>query len=307
MPAFNVKKTIQINAPREQVYALVQDFRSWPTWSPWLIAEPTCTVTHADDHKSYAWDGQIVGSGNMAIKKENEPQSIDYDLNFLKPWKSYADVRFVFAEKDGGTEVTWSMESSLPWFMFWMTKMMICFIGMDYERGLKMLKDLIETGSVPSKLEFPGTQPVAARRYVGIRTACPVTEIEKHMGSDFTKLKEWLRESGAQPSGKPLSIYHKWDFKTGTTEYTIGFPMEGALPQLPAGFVEESIPECEAYLVKHTGPYRHLGNAWGGGMIHGRAKKFRQSRKTMPFETYENDPDEVSEEELVTIVHFPVK
>ena len=41
--------------------------------------------------------------------------------------------------------------------------------------------------------------------------------------------------------------------------------------------------------------------------MHGRAKLFRQSRKVIPFETYENSPEEVAETELVTLVHFPVK
>ena len=33
------------------------------------------------------------------------------------------------------------MRGALPWFLFWMRPAMETFIGMDYERGLKMLKD----------------------------------------------------------------------------------------------------------------------------------------------------------------------
>ena len=217
MPALKVQKSIHINAPREQVYNLVRDFHSWPKWSPWLIAEPKCTLTFPEDGKSYSWDGQIIGSGNIAITKENSLSSIDYDLRFLKPWKSQADVRFLFTEKDGGTEVSWVMDSSLPWFMFWMTTMMTGLLGMDYERGLKMLKDLVETDTVPSQLDFPGQHGFCAQHYIGIKTTCSIDETEKHMDSDFEKLKTWLRESNAQPSGKPFSIYHTWNFKDRTT------------------------------------------------------------------------------------------
>ena len=38
--------------------------------------------------------------------------------------------------------------------------MMEAFIGMDYDRGLLMLKDLVEKGSVPSKLDFIGEQKI---------------------------------------------------------------------------------------------------------------------------------------------------
>ena len=66
----------------------------------------------------------MVGSGNMNVTAENAPQSIDYDLTFLKPWKSRAKVRFELERKGDGTKTTWFMESSLPFFMFWMKKMM---------------------------------------------------------------------------------------------------------------------------------------------------------------------------------------
>jgi hypothetical protein len=49
----------------------------------------------------------------MEVTGEEENQSISYDLQFLKPWKSRADVTISLAEKNGGTEVTWTMASSL--------------------------------------------------------------------------------------------------------------------------------------------------------------------------------------------------
>lgn len=92
----------------------------------------------------------------MEVTGEVENQSISYDLRFLKPWKSQADVTIFLLEESDGTEVTWTMDMSLPIFLFWMKKAMEVYIGMDYERGLLMPKDLGETGSVPSRLEFLG-------------------------------------------------------------------------------------------------------------------------------------------------------
>lgn len=45
------------------------------------------------------------------------------------------------------------MDGKLPYFMFFMVKMMKNWIGMDYERGLAMLKEFIETGEVISRVE----------------------------------------------------------------------------------------------------------------------------------------------------------
>jgi hypothetical protein len=52
------------------------------------------------------------------------------------------------------------MDSKQPFFQFFLKGMMTSLIGMDYERGLRMLKDYVETGSVPSTLEFPGIQEI---------------------------------------------------------------------------------------------------------------------------------------------------
>ena len=307
MPKFNVAKSVVIEAPKEKVHDVVRDFQKWRPWSPWLIAEPDCQVNYAADGMSYNWEGKVVGSGEMAISGEDAPRSIDYDLNFLKPWKSYAKVRFQFDDTGSSTKTSWTMDSSLPFFMFWMKTMMTAFVGMDYQRGLNMLKEYVEKGTVSSRLEFPGIKPFPGGAYVGIRTSCKTGDIGPMMEADFAKFKDWLKRSGATPKGKPFSIYHRWDLVKGDAEYTLGCAFEPVPSDLPAGFITGEIPACEAFQVEHTGPYHYLGNAWAAGMMYGRNKAFATNKKIHPFEVYETDPDEVSENEAVTLLHFPVK
>ena len=76
------------------------------------------------------------------------------DLTFLKPWKSQAKVAFYLKEEGASTQVRWTIDSGIPFFLFWMKKQMEIFVGMDYDRGLTMLKDLVETGSSNSTLTF---------------------------------------------------------------------------------------------------------------------------------------------------------
>lgn len=306
MPRFTVSKSIRIAAPVQQVYDLVRDFRSWPQWSPWLIAEPSAKLSYADDGRGYTWDGSITGSGEMEITGGDPPWSIHYRLTFLKPWKSVNKADFFLADHDGATELTWTMEGTLPWFMFWMKGMMSAWIGADYDRGLKMIKDLAETGAVPSKLEFQGKQKAGGFQYVGVRTSCAMAEIGPSMEKDMAKLLAWLGKSGATPSGSPFSITHKWDFRTGRADYTVGFPFETP-GDAPSGFTIGEIPSCTVYVVKHTGAYRHLGNAWAAGMMHGRARLFAADKKVPMFEIYDSDPASTPEDELVTRVHLPAK
>jgi len=307
MPKFNVRKSVRILAPIQKVYDCVRDFRQWNHWSPWVIAEPETRLEYSEDGRSYSWEGRIVGAGDNAIIAETAPTSIDYRLVFRKPWKSVAAVRFQFAERGEETEVTWSMESSVPFFLFFMKNMMAAFVEMDYQRGLNMLKDYLETGAVPSKLEFLGRQSFPGFRYVGVQANCSDEDIGETMQATMKRVKALLKEGNIQTSGDAFSVYHKFDPVKKIAIFTAGYPVAAPPARLPDGLIMGEVPPTPVYSIQHTGPYRHLGNVWSAGMMHARAKVFRQNKKIACFETYGNEPDDTPENELVTTVHMPAK
>ena len=61
---------------------------------------------------------------------------IDYDLYFSKPFKSTGKVWFIFSEIDNTAHVVWGLKAELPFFLFFMKKMMFAYMGADYQRGL---------------------------------------------------------------------------------------------------------------------------------------------------------------------------
>ena len=277
MPKFNVKESVIINAPLEKVHACVRDFKQWNAWSPWVMAEPDCQLKYDADGRSYSWDGKIIGSGENAIISENAPHAIEYRLVFQKPWKSVASVHFEFVERDGGVHTTWSMESSIPFFLFWMKNMMAAFLGMDYRRGLEMLKDHVETGSVPSKLDFLGHQRFPGFRYVGVKAECSDDDIGETMARTMGQVKRLVKENNLPAAGQAFSVYHKFDPVKKLVVFTAGYAVSAELANLPAGMVAGEVRPGPVYSMKHTGPYRHLGNVWAAGMMHERAKVFRQN------------------------------
>lgn len=305
MPKMNIQRSKLINAPLERVYEHVADFSHWTAWSPWLIMEPEAKVTVSDDHKSYSWEGQRVGAGEMAITEETSNEWVAIDLTFLKPWKSKAKVRFELKPKDEQTEVTWFMDSSLPWFMFWMKKMTEAFIGMDYERGLNLLRDYSEDGKVHSKMEFLGETDYSGCTYVGITKTCAIADIGKEMGGDFEKLQSVV--ANLEVSNEPFSIYHKWDMVGQKAKYTAGIPVVNAPENLPEGVVSGKMPATKIYKLRHTGPYEHLGNAWSTMMNLQRSKAFKHRKGIHPFETYVSDPMTTAPHDLVTDINFAIK
>lgn len=283
MPRVCVSRSIRIDAPPERVFSEVRHFKSWPKWSPWLLADPDCSLEIHKDR--YSWAGRISGVGGMAVRSERRNESIHYDLVFEKPFRSQAKVGMIFAEEDGKTKVTWTMGSRLPIFLFWMRKSMESAIGMDFDRGLLMLKSLIETGEIPSKLSFEGSEEFFEMSGVGLRRTCRIDEMAGQMGGDLAKVRD------RYPDGVGYCICDRWEPVKESVSYRIGVCLEELPDEIVDDFEVITIPAGKVYVVKHTGPYRFLGNGWAAGMMHGRARQFQHSRNFPPFEIYE-DGDE---------------
>jgi len=307
MPAVNIVRQKQINASPEKMHDILSDLGQWAAWSPWLISEPGVQVDVQPGGKAYSWKGSRVGEGNMQVTDSSQPGTIHYDLTFLKPWKSKAKVKMQIQPSEGGSLVSWSMDSKLPFFMFFMKKMMVAFVSSDYDRGLNLLKDYAEDGEIHSKLDFLGRNQYPGCNYVGIKRSCSFDEMPQLMKTDFTAL---MTESMKVDNCRPLDaicIYHKWDMVKKTMSYTAGIPYDGATPQLASAQMSGSIPATSVYTLEHIGPYEHLGNAWSTlyGMV--RSKEIRVKKSIHPFETYGNSPTNTDPHDLSTKIHFPVR
>lgn len=119
---FTVNRSINIDKPVEDVFSAIADFNTWKAWSPWLCQEPEARVDIAGTPGSIGheqrWAGERIGSGHMQLAKSNPNKKLEYDLNFVKPWKSKSAVVFDFSENDAKTEVDWHMSGTVPAFLF---------------------------------------------------------------------------------------------------------------------------------------------------------------------------------------------
>ena len=306
MGKLNVSKKETIHAPAEKIHAVLSDVNKWRPWSPWLIAEPEAKVNITNNGKAYSWEGKRVGSGEMEITNETET-AIDYNLVFLKPWKSKAKTSFYLTPKGDSTEVEWTMDSSWPFFLFFMKKQTEAFIGMDYERGLKMLKEYIEEGKVSSELEFRGIQSYEGCTYVGFTRKTNIKDVGQSMAKDFTALYNWAAENNVEMTGDPFSQYHKWDVVKKEVNYTAAIPVSNDVTRIPEGGKKGTLPALKLHTVRHLGPYDHLGNAWSTVIMQQRSKEFKTKKGIHPMEFYRNDPDETDPKDLITDVCFAVK
>lgn len=306
MPKIHVAKSKQINVPTQKLYDIVSDLRTWTAWSPWLITDPDAAVNIAEDGAFYEWDGKRVGSGNLRRISGNGKTRVDFDLSFLKPWKSTAKTWMEIEADGNGSKITWFMDSSLPFFMFWMKKMMVTFVGMDYERGLSLLKDYAEDGEVHSRLEFNDESDYSGGPYIGIKKTITMDEIESQMTEDFNRLGEWAAGNG-QNAKDLICIYHDFNPVKNRIGYTAAIVCKQMPETVPAGMISGNQDSARVTSVTHVGPYHHLGNVWSTLHNMMRQKEFKPQKGYHPFELYENSPLDTAPNDLRTRVNFAVR
>jgi effector-binding domain-containing protein len=310
MPRFQVYRSIQISAQPEEVFDRVADFGTWTTWSPWLLAEPTAEVTVTDNASEvgaiYAWTGTVVGAGEVEHQDLDRPHRIDDEIRFLKPFPSKSKVTFELERCAGGTKLKWGMEGSLPWFMFAMRPMMETFIGMDYERGLKMLKEWIETGSIQSRTQVKGVVPIGKLTMLGVRDQCRVSDVSASMEAAFKQATALFEQHDLPTGGGTIAVYTGFDMKAGVFDYLAGYVVPDATQCQASELTPWSFPAGKAFMVEHIGSYRHLGNAWSAANQIVRYQKMKQS-KLGTFELLKTTPSQVPEAELRTEIYLPLR
>jgi len=148
---FRVARSIVVNAPADAIFPLINDYRRWPTWSPYEAKDPQMKRTYGSTTSgkgaTYAWEGDSnVGAGNMAITNSLPPSKVQIKLNMLKPFEAHNDVTFMIEPNGDASRVTWDMQGPVPYFakvvhvFFNVDKM----VGSDFEAGLANLKRVAE-------------------------------------------------------------------------------------------------------------------------------------------------------------------
>jgi uncharacterized protein YndB with AHSA1/START domain len=86
---FSVRRATMVKAPPEKIFALINNFHRWGTWSPYEHKDPAMKRTYsgAESGKGavYAWEGnRNVGSGRMEILDASAPSKIVIKLDFSR-------------------------------------------------------------------------------------------------------------------------------------------------------------------------------------------------------------------------------
>jgi len=161
---FVVRRTADIRAPTDRVFALIDDFRQWPRWSPWEKLDPnlkrTLSGAEAGRGSVYEWEGdKRVGAGRMEIMDSVPHARIDIKLTFLRPFRADNRTTFAITPVDGASHVLWEMTgtNNLLFKLMGLVMNMDKMVGTDFEKGLAAMKAEAERDELPSSHADPAT------------------------------------------------------------------------------------------------------------------------------------------------------
>jgi uncharacterized protein YndB with AHSA1/START domain len=148
---FRVARSATIAAPAPIVFAQVNDFKKWRTWSPYDRLDPAMKKTYegapAGTGASYAWIGNSqAGEGRATITESRPNDLIRIKLDFVKPFDGTAFAEFAFKPEGERTTVEWSLSGRNSF----LAKAVHLFMDMDkmvggqFEDGLTQLKSVVE-------------------------------------------------------------------------------------------------------------------------------------------------------------------
>jgi effector-binding domain-containing protein/uncharacterized membrane protein len=312
----HVERQITIDAPRATVYALVDGYKQFNKWSPWLEKDPNAkySVEGPDfgvgAKQSWSGDPKTVGTGSQEITAVKPNERVTWKLVFADqndPAIGYMNL----SPANTGTQVTWGLDCDMGrgpvgrYFGLVMDKM----VGPDFESGLAKLKNLAE--SMP-KADFAALDvrkidaPAKTVAYVAATSSKEDKEIANVIGAAYGKVGSFMKANGLAIAGAPMTINNRWD--------DTGYDFDAAIPvdKLPTKEVPADSPvqlkttyAGPALKVVLKGPYSGMPAAYEQLTAYMKVRGYESAGAS--WDEYVSDPGTTPEAELTTNIVQPIK
>lgn len=144
-PGFTVVRSVDVAAPPDKVWSLLQDPREWKRWTVWNRRDPAMRMSYsgppAGVGAGWSWHSATEGDGRMTFTDADAGRRLAYELHFPE-WDSTSTGDLTLEAAPAGTRVRWSMQGNMGsslvgrWFGLLGDRM----VGPDFEAGLANLK-----------------------------------------------------------------------------------------------------------------------------------------------------------------------
>lgn len=313
LPGSNrIEVTAEIDAHPATVFALVNDFRRFTDWSPWVETDPNARFLYSGPHRgkgaTMTFDGTIIGSGTQIITAS---RPFEYVGIAIGPGESgEASSWFKLSPGVGTTIVSWGFEADYGFNIVgrYFASMLGSVVARDYHDGLVRLRELAE--SLPaadfSDLDVEHIVVEATEiAYLSTTSQPEPSAISAAMGKAYFQILKFIDQHDLSDAGAPLSIAR--NFSGSVMAFDAAIPVRGLNDNTPrdaAGVRIGATYGGPVIRVRHVGSYKRLTVTHRKITAYLAALSIR--RNGAAWESYVSDPGKVAEKDLLTYVYYPV-
>ena len=270
--SYEVTRTKVIKAPIQVVYDNVNDYKNWPSWSPWLEKDTLAQLTYGEiasgKGASYSWksDNKEVGEGSMETIDAFSFESINQRMKSITPWESQSDIYWAFKPMGDGTEVTWGMKGELGFG----EKAYISFkggmdimVGPDYEKGLSKLDSVLQVNMKKYSIHVNGLTTRGGGYYLYNTTSCKMDEMSKKMKEMLPILGMYVEKNKITTAGPSFTLFHQFDPENNAVIFSCAVPVaERVITEASSGIQTGMLKPFKAVKTTLNGHYDNLKVAW---------------------------------------------
>ncbi|CAM1343937.1 SRPBCC family protein [Tenacibaculum amylolyticum] len=310
---YDVSRSKVINQPISKVFSTVNDLKTWEQWGPWHDQDSTIVVTYGETTvgvgASDSWTSKD-GPGAMKTIAVEENKSIQQEMTFGDNEPS--EIIWDFEEVTDGTKVTWTMKDDKAPFIFKFFAALSggwdAMLGPMEEQGLDNLSEVVN--NIPDKFRLSEVVVVDTEEkpFIGFPHKMKINHeaMQKAFMESLPKAGMYAVKSGLVLGDYiPAAVFHKWDEKTGETEFHIGLLLNKDID--PA----EGMDKMNIAGGKHAKISKYGNYGEGDYEAHTALAKYLEANKIKSkfpiYELYVNDPANVKEIDIQTDIFYPVE
>lgn len=307
-----LERSIRIERPPAQVFAVLEDLDRFNEWSPWYRHEPDAEYWRSGPERgpgaALNWRGERLGEGSMTIISQQPSEAIDTEVRFGgQPDPALANYRLQALDPDA-TQVTWTFSARMAWpTARWFGLLLPRYIGADYQDGLASLKTVVEAAPVDTFDDLVvSLEQISSRDIIALAGSAPRDDAEasaQALGEAYGQLLAIAQAQNLTITGQPITLTAVTDQDTWQFEAALPVRADGPV-QVPAPARFGQTPSGTAAVVEHIGAYDRIAatlqrlEQWLAAHGHQRQGPIMQ--------IYVSDPGDTPTEELVTRILVPI-
>lgn len=311
----HVERSVVIDRPAPTVFALVNGYATFNTWSPWAAQDPSAEYTYEGPNQgvgarmSWVGDPRLTGRGSQEIIESRPDRLVRSRLRFDR--EGEAVTYFALSESADGTRVAWGFDTDLTEGQSLLAGIVARYFGLffdrwvgaDFDKGLANLKTFAE--SLPDvdisglDVEILDVEPVEIL-YMETGSSQDPRDIANALAGAYRNIMAFIHEHGLETAAQPMAITRAWDENGYAFDAAIPVHLNGVTAD---GEVKSGLsPAGRAVRVVHHGAYDRMMPTYEKLAAYMTVHGLREG--SVSWEQYISDPGVTPEDELITHIYF---